>query len=193
MTDRILALVLDHSDSMRKVWSDASEAFLGFVEEWTEKDPDLPVVLTTFNHEVSVGDPTPISEVELSVSPHGYTALYDATMMTLSKLDSVVEDGQKVVVAIITDGMENESREHTNLDEVNRTISKKQEDGWTILYLGTSNEEWARRDLYDAGLGMGVDKGSTFTFEQTKVGYRAAYGATTSALVSDEEDTGDSN
>lgn len=187
---KILGLVLDRSQSMSKVWGEASSAFNDFIQEWTEKDPDLQVVLVTFNHEVDVGDPVPVADVELMVSPSGFTALYDASIMAINKLEEVTGgEYAKVVVAIITDGQENASSEYTDLDEVNRVITDKQDkDGWSILYLGTSNNEWSRRDLHYAGLGMGVKAGSTKTFAQTGRGYNAAYATMSMALADDGTD-----
>lgn len=187
--NRLLGLVIDRSGSMSSTWSDAVGAFEDFVEEWSEKDPDLDVVVTWFNHQVEVQDVQSISDVGLPdhIGPDGFTALYDATMMTIGELERVAGDNDRVVVAIITDGMENHSTEHTDISEVNNRIEEKQDTGWEIVFLGISNDEWARRQMAFAAGAMGVKAGSTYTSEQTSRGYGQTYGTLTQSLVGDED------
>ena len=71
----------------------------------------------------------------------GSTALLDAIGRTVDKIANVQrqtaesERAEKVMVVIITDGMENASREY-RYDRVREMIERQQKVGWEFLFLG---------------------------------------------------------
>lgn len=86
--------------------------------------------------------------------PRGMTPLYDAIGITLSRLDEWLKDDgddkdRKVIVAIITDGLENSSREYTQA-QIKSTIKDREGSGWQFIYMG------ANQDAYEVGRGIGV-------------------------------------
>ena len=82
--------------------------------------------------------------VELSDNtyrPQAGTPLFDAMGATLSKLRDMLdaENGYNVLVTIITDGMENDSKEY-GIVHINRLVSELTELGWMITYIGANHD-----------------------------------------------------
>ena len=70
--------------------------------------------------------------------PNAATPLYDAIGKGISKVNGQVEDGDHVLVTIITDGYENCSEEWT-LKMVRNLIEKLKKQNWTFTLIGTDN------------------------------------------------------
>jgi len=71
-------------------------------------------------------------------NPGGGTPLYDAIGKGISKVNAQIEDGDHVLVTIITDGEENSSEEWT-LKMVRTMIEKLKKQDWTFTLIGTDN------------------------------------------------------
>ncbi len=71
-------------------------------------------------------------------NPGGGTPLYDAIGKGISKVNAQIEDGDHVLVTIITDGEENSSEEWT-LKMVRTMIEKLKKQNWTFTLIGTDN------------------------------------------------------
>lgn len=67
----------------------------------------------------------------------GNTALYDAIGESASRLESQVAEGEKVLVTIITDGMENSSKEWTR-NSVKALVERLSQKGWVFTYIGAN-------------------------------------------------------
>jgi hypothetical protein len=77
--------------------------------------------------------------------PQGLTALYDALYELLTHLPN-----EKTIVLILTDGQENDSRQHTR-DEIFQKINQlRDEKQWEFVFLG------ANQDSYIAGSQLGI-------------------------------------
>ena len=70
--------------------------------------------------------------------PGGGTPLYDAIGKGISKTNAQIEDGDHVLVTIITDGEENSSEEWT-LKMIRTMIEKLKKQNWTFTLIGTDN------------------------------------------------------
>lgn len=71
-------------------------------------------------------------------NPGGCTPLYDAIGNGVSKVNSQINEGDHVLVTIITDGEENSSVEWT-LKMVHNLIEKLKKQNWTFTLIGTDN------------------------------------------------------
>jgi hypothetical protein len=89
-----------------------------------------------------------------SYEPRGNTPLYDAIGECVRRTDA---NGRGVIMLIITDGLENASREF-NKDSVKELIKKKEAEGWTFSFLG------ADIDSYAVGGSVGVAAANTATY-----------------------------
>lgn len=72
-------------------------------------------------------------------APQCATPLFDAIGYSVTKLNKVVEDGDKVLVTIITDGYENSSVEY-DLKSIDALIKSFTEKGWMFTYIGANQD-----------------------------------------------------
>ena len=117
-------IIVDESGSMEVI---RKQAFVGMnetlqtVRKMQEKFPDQEqfVTLLTFDtgHTTWHYDNQPAAQTKdldwKAYSPGGGTPLYDAIGKGISKTNAQIEDGDHVLVTIITDGEENSSEEWT--------------------------------------------------------------------------------
>ncbi len=96
----------------------------------------------------------------------GMTALYDAIGISVSRLKPQVENGDRVLVTIITDGYENDSREWTG-SQLLELINELKKEGWRFTYIG------ANQDVEAEAAKVGI--GDTMCFEATQEGTDAMF------------------
>ena len=93
----------------------------------------------------------PISEIGEDFSdyhPHGCTPLYDAMGLSLIRLHEKVKGDKdsSVVVTVLTDGLENASREW-RVTDLRRLIEQLKEEGWSFSYMGSAHDVKSVSDL----------------------------------------------
>ena len=142
-------IIVDESGSMEVI---RKQAFVGMnetlqtVRKMQEKFPDQEqfVTLLTFDtgHTTWHYDNQPAAQTKdldwKAYSPGGGTPLYDAIGKGISKTNAQIEDGDHVLVTIITDGEENSSEEWT-LKMIRTMIEKLKKQSWTFTLIGTDN------------------------------------------------------
>lgn len=185
-----LVLVLDKSGSMQGLESDTIGGFNSMIKKQKALDVPVRVTAVLFNDKTdvlyesrSIHSVHALTEKEYEVG--GTTALLDAVGSTILNVDQKgnVKKGTKVVFVIITDGMENASREFTKT-KVKQMISDKQEKyGWDFIYLG------ANIDAAEEAGAIGVKKANAVTYRNTESGVRANYDAV-SAYVKEAAEMG---
>jgi len=77
---------------------------------------------------------------------------------------------RKVLAVIVTDGLENSSRE-VDPQTLARSIAERERDGWTFIYLGANHDAWAVGE--QTGFSGGAS-GQAVNFRATPAGTRAA-------------------
>ena len=117
-----LYFLLDRSGSMQSIKTDTEGGFAAFIEEQRRAPGECRVTLAQFDndYEVVYAD-RPLADVPpLDLQPRGSTALLDAMGRTISDAGTALaalresERPGTVIVAIMTDGMENASHEWTH-------------------------------------------------------------------------------
>lgn len=173
--DAALALVVDSSGSMFSCVNDVTGGVKQFIEDQKKESGSAVLTAVKFDHTYTViHDFTPINEVDQEkfareYQPCGSTALLDAigrtTIEMSQKLDAMsIEDRPKrVVIAVITDGEENASKEFT-IEKIRDMIKTKEAEGWEYLFLGAS------LDAIDVARNMGfsADKSASYATSNTK-------------------------
>ena len=92
-----------------------------------------------------VYDCTPIKDAEKltkeQYAPCCMTPLYDAIGQSVQRIAKVAdaEDDAAVLVTIITDGMENASKEWTG-PAIKKLIDERKEEGWMFSYIGADHD-----------------------------------------------------
>jgi uncharacterized protein YegL len=166
-TDEIVCIV-DRSGSMESIREDAAGGLNSFIKEQTDVGK-ANLTIVEFDTKVdTVCDQIPISEAkEYNLSPRGMTALLDAIGLVLGdKAKYTTEDG-KTIVAIVTDGGENSSREWKH-EQITKLIEERKEDGWEFLFLASN------QDAIAVGTSYGFAAEDTVSFGNNARGVSAA-------------------
>ena len=146
-------IILDRSGSMECIRQAAVEGFnetLAGIKKAQEKfaeTQDHFVTLVTFCscETKHVFDKTPVTDAHPlkmeDFQPCCNTPLYDAMGITLTAMRKHVKEIEDsvVVVTIITDGMENASREY-NGKTIKELVERLRGEGWTFTYMGANQD-----------------------------------------------------
>lgn len=149
-----LICIIDRSGSMEHVKQEAIAGINTFLEDQKAVPGDATLTLVRFDTEYEIiHNATPIAQVppldETTYQPRGMTALYDAIGRTIDdvgrRLSKTPEADRPahVIVAILTDGLENASSDYTS-DRVRQMIEHQQSVyGWDVIYLGANQDAFA--------------------------------------------------
>ena len=174
-----LVMILDKSGSMHGLEADTIGGFNAMIEKEKKLGIDVRVTTVLFNDKMDrlyehreIQSVRPLTERTYETG--GTTALLDAvgdTILRMEQSGAADRQGTKVIVVIITDGMENASTEFTKA-KVKELISDRQEKaGWDFIYLGANIDAAAEADA------IGVRKANAVTYKNTSSGVRANYDA----------------
>jgi len=188
-------LVLDRSGSMQGCWNSTIEGLneqLGTIRGLDKKYPEQRYFLTlvAFDNEIeTIVDDMPIAEVEDfkgdEFPPRGMTSLHDAIGISVTNLKATIAKKDKendnistALVVIMTDGHENNSKEHNSksikemIDELNET------DAWTFSYMG------ANQDAVLTASNFGIGAGNAINYASTAKGASVAYDTLSRGIMS---------
>ena len=168
-----IAFILDRSGSMQSIKAGTLEGVNAFLDQQKQENDAYPVKfsLTLFSTEIEVRHSSvSVTEVpSLSDStylPDGGTALLDAIGITIDSLGKRLADTPeadrpaKVIVAIMTDGEENSSRQFS-WDQISEKIKHQTEVyKWEFLFLG------ANQDAIATASRMNMHRKSTTNYYQ---------------------------
>ena len=175
--DTEVVFIIDRSGSMMGLEGDTIGSYNSLIEEQKKDTENGKVYVTTVLFDTKhskLHDREDIENIKEMTredyKPGGYTALLDAVGDTLTNLSNVegIKD-RNVIVAIITDGCENSSREY-NKEQVKELIETHQKDGWNIMFFG------AGIDAFAEGGNIGVPKHMVFNVDHDAKGMAATFG-----------------
>ena len=173
-----LVFILDRSGSMGGLESDTIGGYNSMLsKQKKEKTGKVSVTTVLFDdqyellyNQVPIEKVSPMTEKEYYV--RGSTALLDAigkTVMQVKANQDKKEIKDKVLFVIITDGMENASREY-RVEQVKKLIEeRKEKDNWEFLFLG------ANIDAIGAAKDIGIDSSRAVRFKSDKKGTAKNY------------------
>ncbi len=173
-----IEFVLDRSGSMQSIKADVEGGFDAFIADQATHPGRCTVSLTRFDNEYEpVFTAIDVHEVRpLHLEPRGSTAMLDAIGRTIialgARLAALPEDERPstVIFAIMTDGMENSSREFDHPMVKELITHQEQAYNWQFLYMG------ADQDAIEVGASIGVRADRSLTYGRGKS--REAYAAT---------------
>lgn len=170
-----IAFILDRSGSMQTMTHAAISGFNEFLkaQQGTLDDHGMPIPATfsliLFDHEylpvyhrqdIQIARPLTLA----TYVPRGNTALLDAIGRTIDEIGHALaatpeaERPAKVVIAILTDGEENSSRQFS-MEDINRRITHQTEKyQWEFMFLG------ANQDAIATAARMGIHSHHAATF-----------------------------
>lgn len=187
-----LVFILDKSGSMQGLESDTVGGYNSFLEKQKQIKGDATITTVLFNERstllhdrIDIKAVQPITLKEYQVG--GCTALVDAIGSALHKIESVQSSvteefrADKVLFVIITDGLENASREYT-ADQIKTKIKRHSEEGWEFIFLG------ANIDAVETGECYGIPANRALNYQATHEGTAVLYEAVCCAAASFRED-----
>ena len=184
-----ITFVLDRSGSMSVIREETITGFNVFLSEQQKVPGEATMTLAQFDHEYEMVyearqlKDTPALNGDTYV-PRGYTALLDAIGRTINstgnRLAGMQEDQRpdKVIFVILTDGLENYSKEF-NSSRINEMIkSQRANYQWEFVFLG------ANQDAIDVAGNIGIAAAAAMTFTANTVGTGHLYRAISKNIAS---------
>ncbi len=179
-----LYVVLDRSGSMSPLADTVVKEVNRLVAAVTADNPPSTVTLIAFDS----SDPFDVVldqhryDGRSALDPSDYqpgsgTPLFDAVAAALqlaSRNQHVDRRRSRVLVAIITDGEDNDS-EHTALDVLGK-VRRRKAAGWEFLYLGVG-------DVFHDAARIGIDAGEVHPWAATEAGTAAAFATVTATAL----------
>lgn len=173
-----MVCILDRSGSMYKKRKDTIGSFNQMLEKQKREPGEAYITTALFSDQCDVlYSHTPIRETEELTEQDYYiggnTALFDAIGKVFHQTDSLLEGREgdyeeKVLVFIITDGMENASVQYGR-QQIKKLIEEKQKTGWVILFFGTDME------MIKLAEDTGIRKENTTCYPDTAEGIRESF------------------
>lgn len=183
----LIAVLVDRSGSMTACREDMQGGINTFIAEQAKQPGSAEVALAQFDsHYELVWPVQPIAEAgTYELIPRGSTALLDAMGRFITEIGEQLaaraEDARpgKVVVLIVTDGMENASREWTRAQVKELVTQQQNQWGWEFVFLG------ANMDAVGEAASFGITRNASLTYDVDNAGpVLAAASAYTSNLRS---------
>jgi hypothetical protein len=203
--------VFDRSGSMSSIANDMIGGFNAFIKK--QRDAKIGECKITFNQfddifeqiykNVDVNDVKDLTSD--TYQPRGCTALYDAVGKTVNSvgvdLNALPENErpEKVLVVVITDGLENASREF-DAKKVREMVKHQTEVyNWEFVFLGANIDTWSTGESIgvagcntisyaSTGVNSGTSTGMLWdTLGSKTVCYRACASSNASMAFTDEE------
>ena len=164
----LIVAVLDRSGSMNVIIDDAVGGFNAFLAEQqklTVDECNMTIAMFDDKYEILYNN-VPIADVKPftveSYGPRGYTSLYDAIGKTINtvgrELDALKEEDKpcKVLFVILTDGMENTSKEFHCSDVMKLIKQQTNQWNWQFIYLA------ADEDGMKQGMNLGIQQSKNY-------------------------------
>jgi len=158
-----VTLILDETGSMQDCKGAAIAGFNEYLATLRQIPTPVHFTFTLFNsgrldvchrHQLVAQVP---NLTEDTYRPEASTPLYDAIGQTLAAADREAPPESKKLFVILTDGLENASREYTH-EGIVRMMKDYERQGWTFVYLGADHDAWA------AGGDLGIAGDNTISF-----------------------------
>lgn len=177
-----LVFILDRSGSMSGLESDTIGGFNSLIEKQKKEDGRCFVTTVLFDHEiitlhdrVNLQSIKPMTDKEYEV--RGCTALIDAIGSTINHIAKIHKYARRedvpenTMFVIITDGMENASKEYSS-DKVKKMIEKEKEKyGWEFLFIG------ANIDAVETASHFGINEDRAVNYHADAQGTSVVYEA----------------
>lgn len=190
-----IIFVLDRSGSMSSLTDDTIGGFNSFIENQKKEKGEALVTTVLFDNQyemlhdgVNIKDIKPLTNQEYYA--RGMTALLDAVGTAITdvgvRLNNTPEEErpEKVMMIIITDGLENASKEYTK-QQVKEMIDRQTNTyNWKFMFLG------ANMDAVKEAQDFGLSPQCASNYKATTDGLRSVY-ATMCSTVADFRETGE--
>lgn len=183
-----IIVVLDRSQSMETLRSETIAGFNRFIDDQKKAKGSAKLTLVQFNHNylpIYVG--MELHRAPLlcwqNYVPAGWTALLDAIGRTIdetgARFRAMPERHRpgKVVFVVITDGLENMSKEFTRPRVFEMIEHQRKHYSWEVVFLG------ANQDAIAEGASIGVNIDNSMTVADNATGTQCMYASVSDNLM----------
>lgn len=176
-----IVAIIDHSGSMsglRKTTVSGFNEFLHAQQKLDLGEANLTLVVfdstvKTLYDAVNINDVPDLDDTTYWKNGGGMTALFDAigsTMNTVGhRLANSSKYTDKVIMLIITDGLDNASKEYNRVKVKGMVEHQQSKYGWDVIYMG------ANQDAFEVGDSFGVSRDTIVNYDSTVRGTQKAY------------------
>lgn len=169
-----ISVVLDRSGSMASIAGDTVQGLNAFLARQRAEAGEATITVAQFDDqdpfEVLI-DAVPVREVtdlaRDAYQPRGTTPLYDALAAMIARVDARAGareaaglDEEDQLLVVVTDGLENASREHDRRSVFDMITARRQQ-GWSFLFLG------ADQDSFASGQSLAMASGNTANWQKS--------------------------
>jgi hypothetical protein len=180
--------ILDRSGSMRPVATDAIGGYNTFLDEQKKlKDNTTMSVFLFDDHFTPLYDGKKIALKEVPeltdkvFIPRGMTALYDAIGKSVQGYKTSISTqknvNEKVLVLIVTDGADNDSKEFSKKD-IADLIAYQKTQNWEFIFMCSTE------DALTVGAGLNISAGNNHKFQNTADGNKKLFKKVAKATAS---------
>jgi hypothetical protein len=173
-----LAILVDRSGSMSAIREDAEGGLKTLITEQRELPGELTIELFQFDTKYEKVD-----DIDgWTLQPRGMTALLDSMGKAIAEVGEGLaarpeeERPSKVIFVVVTDGLENASREWTR-EKVFEHV-KRQSDEWAWQFVFSA----ANQDAVASGSSLGIR--NNMNYQHTGAGTRSAYSSMSASIGS---------
>ena len=183
-----IVFILDRSGSMSGLEEDTIGGYNSMLKKQEKEEGEAIITTVLFDHEYEiVHDRTNIKEIKALTEEEyfvrGSTALLDAVGITINKIINAIKNtkkehqANKVMFVIITDGMENSSREY-DYETIKLLIEKQKEKyNWEFVFLG------ANIDAISTAAKFGIDEDRAANYNADSEGTQLNYEVVSDLIV----------
>ena len=143
-------LIMDESGSMQEIKPQIISGFNETVqtiklakEEYPEQNHLVSLAFFNGSGTRIVHDCAPVESIKdlnyTEYKPNYNTPLYDAMGFSLNGLKEKVKPEDKVLVTILTDGLENASKEYS-METIKKMVEELRSKGWVFAYIGANQD-----------------------------------------------------
>ncbi|MFU8891763.1 MAG: hypothetical protein ACNA76_08990 [Anaerosomatales bacterium] len=166
----LISFVLDKSGSMGGLAEATISGFNEFKADQTAAPGRALFSLTLFDTQIyHACTAVPIAEVpdldHASYQPGGCTALYDAVGSAILSVDRFLDAGNgpvdQVVFVVMTDGLENSSREFDRRKVFDMIADRQKTREYEFVYLGANQDSYVESELIGVAPGRSMDWAAT--------------------------------
>jgi Mg-chelatase subunit ChlD len=191
----LIAMIIDKSGSMSNLSADTVGGFNEYLADRQRETPDALMSVTLFDTErdaLHVAEPVAqiqkLTEARYRRGGMGYTALNDAIGGTIAAIDAGDYAAQRnVLIVVMTDGLENASKEWTSRADIAALVERKEASGWKFVFFG------ADIDAFSEAAALNIPQGRSVQYVKSAAGtarsYRSVSRATSMYARDPAEDT----
>ena len=172
--------IVDRSGSMASIRSEAIGGFNAFLESQKQEAGEANLTLVLFDNEykvvcrgTAIGKVQPLSDK--TFVPRGTTALLDAMGRTIDDAGKRLADmpdeqrPETVIVAVLTDGMENASSDYSQAQIAEIIRHQKENYNWQFVFLAANQDAIATAER------LSINRTDAMSFNSDSAGTRMAF------------------